>query len=237
MGIITYNGISSEEFGIHVETPPNYEMPERNYETISIPGRNGDLMIDLGSYKNVDREYNISFGEECGDFTVLASQIPRWLYSGYGYQRLEDSYEPEYYKMAVVKDAMSVANILRQAGRATITFNRKPQRFLKIGDNDIIITKATRIHNPTQFDSLPLITITGTGNGEVNIGGYTVKITGLSSDITIDCELQESYTGTLNVNNKVALSSYYPKLIPGDNDISFSGGITKIIIKPRWWTI
>ena len=66
MGVIYYNGKSSEEFGIVVETTPNYEIPERDYEILSIPGRNGDVVIDKGNYKNVERSYNIAIVAEEG---------------------------------------------------------------------------------------------------------------------------------------------------------------------------
>ena len=237
MGIIKYNGNSSDEVGIVVETPPDYEIPERNYEIIPVPGRNGDIVIDLNSYKNVVREYNIAIGEEDGDFSVLSSKIANWLYSGHGYLRLEDSYLPEYYMMAAVIAPNNIINILQQAGRATVQFNRKPQRFLKSGDRSIIVTKQTTLFNPTQFNSKPLIIVNGTGSGVVNIGGYSVKIDNLEDEITIDCELEESYKGTNNQNKKVTLSNGYPLLVPRDNIINFSGGITKVTIIPRWWTI
>lgn len=237
MGIIKYNGISTDEVGIVVETPPDYEIPERNYEIIPVPGRNGDIVIDLNSYKNVVREYNIAIGEEDGDFSVLSSKIANWLYSGHGYLRLEDSYLPEYYMMAAVIAPNNIINILQQAGRATVQFNRKPQRFLKSGDRSIIVTKQTTLFNPTQFNSKPLIIVNGTGSGVVNIGGYSVKIDNLEDEITIDCELEESYKGTNNQNKKVTLSNGYPLLVPRDNIVNFSGGITKVTIIPRWWTI
>ena len=237
MGIIKYNGNSSDEVGIVVETPPDYEIPERNYEIIPVPGRNGDIVIDLNSYKNVVREYNIAIGEEDGDFSVLSSKIANWLYSGHGYLRLEDSYLPEYYMMAAVIAPNNIINILQQAGRATVQFNRKPQRFLKSGDRQITVTKQTTLFNPTQFNSKPLIIVNGTGSGVVNIGGYSVKIDNLEDEITIDCELEESYKGTNNQNNKVTLSNGYPLLVPRDNIVNFSGGITKVTIIPRWWTI
>lgn len=236
MGII-FNGISSDDIGIHVEVPPDYEIPQRNYEIISVPGRNGDVVIDLGSYNNVDREYQISIGEECGDFTVLASSIASWLYSGGGYLRLEDSYEPEYYKMATVVDPNTVINILGQAGRATIKFNRKPQRFLKTGDDPVYINKNTKIFNPTHFKSNPLIKVRGSEPGIITIGNYTIELNSIESEITIDCELEEAYNGDANLNNTITLSNGYPKLNPGYNDISFSGGITGVVVIPRWWTI
>ena len=59
MGVIIYNGISSEEFAIQVEHPPGYETPEKDYEVTHIPGRNGDIYVDKGSYKNASRSYDI----------------------------------------------------------------------------------------------------------------------------------------------------------------------------------
>lgn len=73
MGVITYNGISSSEYGILVEHPPGYHIPERDYEYIHVPGRNGDLLIDKGSYLNSTRTYEIAFGD---DEAVLYSGLP-----------------------------------------------------------------------------------------------------------------------------------------------------------------
>jgi phage-related protein len=47
MGIITFNGKSSQDIFV-VEHPPEYGSAERNYDIISVPGRNGDLTMDRG---------------------------------------------------------------------------------------------------------------------------------------------------------------------------------------------
>ena len=51
MGVIVFNGIPSTEYQIHVEKPPVYAMPERDYSVVHIPGRNGDIVVDSGSYR------------------------------------------------------------------------------------------------------------------------------------------------------------------------------------------
>ncbi|MEY8515320.1 hypothetical protein AALC25_00060 [Lachnospiraceae bacterium 29-84] len=135
MGIIVFNGKSSKDYGIQVEHPPGYQTPARDYEMIHVPGRNGDILIDNGSFQNVDREYQIAVGSKGEDFTGMANKISEWLHSASGYARLEDSYEPEYYRMASCADGITVENLLRHAGRATLTFNCKPQRFLKSGED------------------------------------------------------------------------------------------------------
>ena len=239
MGVIVYNGVSSEELGIVVETAPNYEIAERDYDVISVPGKNGDYVIDRGCFKNVDRVYNIAFAETIGDFAGSATLIAEWLYSGYGYKRLEDSYEPDYFVMARVSNEHTIHNILQQAGRAEITFNRKPQRYLKIGEHTTKINvNGSRIINPTSFDSDPLIKVFGSGSGTISIGNKTIQISNISDGLTIDCEMQEVYLGSTNYNQNVNYMNYgFPKLKPGRNIINFSGGVSRVEIIPRWWTV
>lgn len=237
MGIIVFNGVSSEELGIQVEIPPDYEIPERDYEVISVPGRSGDIIIDKGAYKNVEREYKVAVGEIEGDFSVLAPRIATWLNSGYGYKRLEDSYNPDVYMMAVNKSTDSILNIYQKAGRTTIKFNRKPERFLKIGDHAIECTKRTNIINPTAYIAKPIVTIYGSGKGYVNIGDYQIEVTNIKEYITIDSDIENAYKDNQNENYNVILTDGFPKLKEGETTIRFHGGVTKVVITPRWWTI
>ena len=62
MGVITFNGIASDKLDIQVEHPPGYETPKKDYEIVHVPGRNGDVYIDKGSYQNVSRTYDIAMG-------------------------------------------------------------------------------------------------------------------------------------------------------------------------------
>ncbi|MBP5597459.1 MAG: hypothetical protein J6Y02_18950 [Pseudobutyrivibrio sp.] len=64
MGMIKFNGASSKDFGVEVETFPNYVAPQKEYEAIHIPGRNGDLLIDSGTYSNVEKRYKVNMVKE-----------------------------------------------------------------------------------------------------------------------------------------------------------------------------
>lgn len=116
-----------------------------------IPGRNGDVYIDKGSYQNTTRSYDIAVGDSDRSFISMANMVSEWLHSASGYSRLEDSYEPEYYRMAVYKEENNIQNILDHAGRTTIQFDCKPQRFLKLGDIEIYVTTEIVLRNPTGF--------------------------------------------------------------------------------------
>lgn len=265
MGLIMFNGLSSEDFGFKVWQPPDYQIPEKEYETIHIPGRDGDLVIDKESFKNTLRSYVVSFGKtDRKDFTLLANKLSEWLNSAHGYARLEDSYEPEYYRQALYQKTISIKNVYEQAGCVTIEFNCKPQRFLKSGDNVIRIEKQIKVitdenhgnvtdsqngnvegcccygylRNPTAFKSRPTIKIYGFGSGELEIGDQVLEISSIDNYLVIDCEMMEIYKDKINCNSKVKLNrNDFPKLLPGLNRILFSGGITSVEVIPKWWTI
>ena len=237
MGIVMFNGISSLDYGIQVEHPPEYQAPARDYEVIHVPGRNGDLVIDNGSYQNVNRSYQMAIGDKRKDYTSMANAISEWLHSVSGYARLEDSYEPEYYRMAMFQDEISIENIMQHAGRLTVDFNCKPQRFLKSGEEIIKISKRTTLYNPTGFNSLPCITVYGSGRGVLSIGQHTITISNINGSIVLDSEIQDVYKGTVNRNADVTLNKSFPEFVTGENSIAWSGGITYVEVIPRWWTL
>ena len=241
MGVIIFNGIPSTNYGIHVETPPVYATPERDYEVVHILGRNGDLVIDNGSYKNVTRKYSISVGEIDGNFTTLAAGVSEWLHSASGYARLEDSYEPDYFRLAYYVADAEMENLFHQAGKMSIEFNCKPARFLKAGERAVPFTTAGSISNPTFQKSFPKLTVVVSGSGTLTIGDQTITISGLtnSTRMVIDSELQDIYEeGSLtNLNSKVSFSDGFPLLSPGVNTITFTGSITSVEVIPRWWIL
>lgn len=237
MGVITFNGIASNKLGIQVEHPPGYETPKKDYEIVHVPGRNGDVYIDKGSYQNVSRTYDIAIGSADADFASIANTISEWLYAPVGYARLEDTYELDYYRLAAYSDATDIKNILTHAGRVTIAFDCKPQRFLKSGEKSVTFTAKGTLSNPTKFEALPTIIVKGSGKGVLQIGKYTVTISDINSLVTIDCELQDAYNGTANRNSTITLSDGFPKLVSGSNSITFSGGITSVEVIPKWWTL
>ena len=168
MGIVVFNGISTLDYDITVEQPPNYTGAKRDYESKHIPGRNGDLILDSGSYQNVNREYNLAVGSEQKSFAQLSNILSKWVYSGTGYARLEDSYDPDVYRMAIYNNELQVTNVLNHIARATVSFNCMPQRWLKSGEvahkfysdySEEGNNKYVRLANPSSQPAKPLIKI------------------------------------------------------------------------------
>lgn len=54
MSYFVYNGRSSEEFGLRIESKNIFSAPEFDAEFTSIPGRSGDLIVSNNCFKNVE---------------------------------------------------------------------------------------------------------------------------------------------------------------------------------------
>lgn len=243
MGVIRFNGVSSASIGLVVERPPDYDVAERRYEVITVPGRNGDILMDDESFANSIRNYEVAIGAEGGNFEKFAMNLSAWLHASPGYCRLEDSYNPDCYMLARYSGPATITNILAQAGRATLPFDRKPQRFLKSGEvatTFVYTGNANTSHllsNPTQFHSKPLIKIYGNGQCAVDVNGSIVTVADVSGYVYVDCDDEDVYKDAINMNPKTTLSSAFPKLKPQVNLIKMSGAIDKVEVFPRWWTI
>lgn len=241
MGEIILNRKSSADYGVHVARPPDYEIPERSVETISVPGRNGDLHISTGSYKNVPIRYEVNFGSLTEKFPEMADKFIAWLQTANSYCRIEDSYNPKYFRYGTFKNNVTVENILDHAGKAEIEFDCMPQRFLKTGETSNWYYGTGAVTNPTAYSAYPILEISGSYSGTVRIGKYSINVYSISSNktITVDCELGDAYHLNENLNDAIAVDPVlgFPILEPGDNEISMSGGVNAVRIKPRWWTI
>lgn len=231
--MITWNGTTSDSLGIFVEYYPERIKPAKKANIVSVPGRNGNIILDTDSYENVIQEYEIYISE---NRPVNAADIATWLYSPIGYKKLSDNYDSTHFRLAYYIGETNIESIFNRFGRATLQFSCKPQRFLNTGETVTTLTSSGSIVNPTAFASLPIIKITGSGTINLNIGGQVIKIVIDSGNITLDCEMQNAYKGTTNLNSKV--TGAFPKLASGSNAISWSGGtVTKIEITPRWWEL
>lgn len=237
---LNFAGHCSTEFGIYVERAPDHVTAQRKVETVEIPGRNGLLTVDDGSYNNVECVYEIAFQEQSSPANS-ARDITAWLQRERGYQRLEDSYDPDVFRMALFVGPLEVTSYLRRFGRTKLKFNCKPQRFLKSGEEKLTFTDPATLQNPTAFPALPLIVVHGTGAGTVTIGNATVQIREIADQITLDCDLQDAYRqvgeGAPESKNSDIYALDFPQLLVGNNPVSWDGGVVKVEIIPRWWTL
>lgn len=231
--MIWFNGKSGDDFGLIVEKYPEVIFPMRKNEKIAVPGRNGDLLIQQDAFENVSQRYDIYISAEQPRLTTVIHKIAEWLCVK-GYKRLEDSYFLETFRLAAFHGGIEIENILNRFGRATIEFDCKPQRFYKSGDFFLDMTSGQTLLNPSPFTAKPILITSGSGAATITINNNTLTLTDCNG-MTIDCDnMQISKAG---VSKNSTISGKFFELPEGESTISWTGGITGIKLKPRWWTL
>ncbi len=230
---LVFGTTNTKEYSVGIYGNKLADPPEREYEYVSVPGKNGDLIIDKGRYKNKTIPYKAYIIDK---YAANVMGLRNALLTQKGYQRLEDTINPDEFRMAqVIPFEVDEVGVLR-AGEFTIEFNCKPQRFLKSGELPITYSAAGNIFNITNESAKPLIRVYGSGSGTVGIGSETITISSISSYVDIDCEIMNAFKGATNCNGNVSFTDNIV-LKPGLNGISFTGNITSVVITPRWFRI
>lgn len=217
--------------------------PERDIQVIDIPGRSGSLLIDNKKYPNVDMIYNVIFYPGPSSFMSVENRVAEMkrklaLFPG-AYTKFRDTtdHSDEFYLARVTGELEPVFTPDRSMAKMRVTFNRKPQRFLRSGENVVTLThRSETISNPGTQPSQPLLKIYGTGT--VTINDQTITILTADEYTMVDCESMECYKGTVSKNGSVAFTNNeFPTFAVGSNSISLGTGISKVDITPRWWRL
>ena len=230
-----FRGIDSRDIGVVVEDMFDVHRPKRNVQAIQVPGRDGRLTQDDGTYDT----YTISGRVNC--FGVPLSDVYAWL-SGSGDLILGDEPTRSIRASATAQIKNTRFRCDGCYDSLQVSFDCQPFRYhveQAEGANDIILTSSpATITNPGTYKSSPKIKIEGSGDVTLTIGTQIVLVTGMEDGIIIDCELGDCFnlTESALLNDKVSLlDEDFPTLAPGDNIISWTGaGVTKVTITPRW---
>ena len=231
MEYFTFGDFDCRDCGVHISGSGTYDMPAKDVEEVTVPGRSGDLIIDNDRFDNIDITYPAFI---VNNFSERIDDLKAELLRRTGYQRLEDTYHPNEYRMGFYNGGLAFSpGPLNSACEFKLTFRCKPQRFLKSGEKAVTLTNTGIIKNPTAFKSKPLLRIYGTGTLKLN--SQTITINSASTYTDVDCEIMEAYMGSTNCNANVSLpDSLY--LVSGQNTITLTG-VTQVDITPRWWSI
>lgn len=231
-GSFVFNGVSSESFNAYVFDVDVDGAPATVYNPQAIPGKNGELLISDNRMPNRPHVYScIANSEE--DFTNFRN----FLFSQNGYGRLEDSFHADEYYMAYCPEAVEpIVSQQRGMFGFEVRFSRKPQRFLKSGEEIIAFTEDGTISNPTFFPSRPLLRVYGIGT--LTIGHQNIIISDADEYTDIDCELMDSFKGTEPKNEYVRFTDIdYPVIETGEIGVVLGEGITRLEVTPRWWKL
>lgn len=206
MNSIVFGGIDSSDYGIYISGEGVWNAPERDAETIQIPGRNGEYVLDHGNFKNIEVTYP-AFNQEASynDFRSKVDNFRNAISSLKGYQRLTDSFHPDEYRMAAFIGGLEVKPVLYndKSMQTNIVFNCKPQRFLTSGETEQTVTSGGTVTNPTLFESHPLLLVDG--YGDININDDVISIQ--RGAIIGATEFNHTEQRSINIANRSIISN------------------------------
>ena len=173
---LIFGGVNSADYGIYITGEAVYNAPVRAVEMVSVPGRNGAVVIDQGHWENIEVTYPAgTFGNDQADFRIAMREFRNAIVSQLGYQRLTDTYHPDEYRMGVYVDGLEVSPVNSGAsGEFEIHFNCKPQRWLTSGETSISVDSGDTLINPTRYEAKPLLEVDG--YGAINIDDSLIQI-------------------------------------------------------------
>lgn len=237
--MIIWAGTSSEDVGMVIQHYPKVIIPARKREVQAVPGRSGDIVIEFDTFENYEQQYDCFLDAKAlGGLNTVIPKVSDWLLGNSGYQRLEDTYFPDVYRMAYVVNALEFTSFFNEYGSGTLTFNCAPEKYFKMGEEEITLTKNQKLFNPSSFKAKPLITFTMNGNaGTIKFNNDTLSIAaGQTGTFVVDTKNHTVFSESQN--KSYMIQGLYEKLILGkETTITWTGGVTSVKIVPRWWTI
>ena len=183
---ILFGEVDSADYGIYISGEGVFDAPKRSIEMVSVPGRNGDIVIDNGYYENIEVTYpSFNYEPDLASFRLALAQFRNALVSQTGYQRLSDTFHPDEYRMAIYSAGLEVDPIkYNTAAKFDIKFDCKPQRYLVSGEDPVEVTSGQDLVNPTLYDAEPLLAVEG--HGAIHFNGYDVELVDpYRGDVTI----------------------------------------------------
>lgn len=221
-----FNEMHSDDIGVHILKLPGITRASERISSVTIPGRSGNLHESEKVFENYTKTV------EC--LVAKGADIDRTASILRGSGEIIFSNEPEkVYRVTVINQidiayaAKTFRNFLLQLDTHPFKFSSNPL------DDEIIATSAVTFYNRGTFESEPIIEVFGSGTVTLMINGAQYKIKNIEGSVTINSEMMEVYKDNENKNNDFEADEF-PIFQLGENTISWSGSVSKVVIQPNW---
>lgn len=217
------------DYGIYVERRPTLPSPKRRVSYLTVPGRNGSLKYDEDTYEN------IILSVECGligDVYSRMDEIKSWLL-GSGESTLVFGFQNDKYYIGQVVNSIDFEVSLRRIGRFIILFNCQPFRYAVNNEPLTITSSGTNLINVGTVISQPIIEVYGSGDISITVNEKPLSLVRISDKIILNSVLQDAYNDKLENQNSNVQGEFIVFQV-GQNDISWSGNVEKLVITPNW---
>lgn len=254
-----WNGVRCTNYGMHALTMPSFIRPNERMEQVTIPGKAGALTLLEGDevYDALALSTSCVIDDPYGTdpnhpyATTPIEQICGWL-KGAGTVKFANRREG-YYKGRIANQISFDQAVRGNPHRLfSVQFQCDPFFYLDSGNTSFTITAESGassttqlINNPGNISSMPLLVVSGTGEGTIMCGGSTMIIdfagdNSAIADIKLDCEAKIAYRGTAGSASDplilygTRVTGDWFKIPTGSSYFVISGGITSVVVTPRW---
>ena len=220
---MAFKGVNNVMMGAVVEKMPSVPAPAERGESIVIPGRDGEVWRGEGVCEDVliPVQLWITPRPDLGE-------VREWL-SGEGLLRL--GADVNAWQARVSEPGTYVPCAFNDGWKVTTTFECQPYRLAPATDIAVANQPFT-IRNIYSRPARPLIELRLTGAATISFCGTSFSLSGLTGKVWIDAELLECYTGSGLANDH--MTGAFPAIPPGESEISWTGGVSAMTVRPRW---
>ena len=216
-----------QDIGVSIVRRSPAILANKNINVINRVGADGDLYEDLGGRKDIIIPVECNFVAD--NPKTIFRRVKHWL------NNIEDNKliftdDPGWFYKVVNVEIGQMEVKFKRKGEFTINFTCRGWQYSLDGDEFLEIENNTMLYN--EYDKAkPLIYVEGNGEITITINNNKFKVM-VKDYLYIDSELEIAYrekTDCLNIDE-----GDYPVLTYGENNISFTGNVNKVEMKPRW---
>ena len=235
---VEYNGKCNTSLYILVKEPPAIPSPEYDYDTVKIPGRDGDVYIEKKTVKDITIPISFTFACKPHRWQGVAREARKWLL-GKGDRKLTLSdNQDRYYKVKHVVVNQTERQV-KEVGEFSADFICEGRQYLFEGDRPLELTytngssgQSTHVWNPYEV-SMPVFIVSGSGTCRISVNGNVLEAE-VNGRLTVDTQREVAYKADMSSANTNVTCDYETlALEPGDNTITKTAGFALQIL-PKW---
>lgn len=225
-GELYFNGNRSLNLNLFLENYPSIPIANEEYEEQPVEGRSGNLIINKGTYPDKKIPFT---------FTILSP-------------RIDIDFEKVYEWLTEIEDNRLIFGRSDRCYKVKkVIFGNIQKEFRSIGEFDVfflcepftqdltktvheITSSGFKINYMGNAPGDTLIKVYCNGNIQLTINGETMQINNVNNYVEIDSDLLQvrNQDGTSKDNDTLG---DFVLLTKGENIISYTGSVTKIIIE------
>ena len=236
---MSFKGVRSETVGARLISMPIRQHTALRGSKVNLPGRDGFLLVPEG-YQEITVKVDLAVPDNADLPAAMG-----WL-MGSGDLVFGDFPTKAYQATVMTVTPLQSITTRLEGQKFTVTFTCQPFLHL-VNEAQIILTSGYVFNGQGDVNAMPLIEVEGSGSQTLMINGRSMLLTlTAGTPLYIDNDAGTAYTvdgdalvfAGERVNVEDDWFELYPESDPVDtsgwNNISFTSGITKVTLTPRW---